>query len=61
MVTWPSKKCQFPMLKCKSFIFEARGLPQPVSKWSDAPFEVKDLSVYLELQDQEEAESSNDD
>ena len=57
MATWPTKGHQFPVLKCKSFIFEAKGVPQPVSKWSDAPFEV---SVWMDLQDQDE-ESSGDD
>ena len=57
MVTWPTRGYQFPVLKCKSFIFEAKGVPQPVSKWSDAPFEV---SVWMDLQDQDE-ESSGDD
>ena len=58
MATWPSKGHQFPVLKCKSFIFKARGVPKPVSKWSDAPFEIKDLSVWLELQ---EEQSNGDD
>ena len=57
MITWPTKGYQFPVLKCKSFIFEAKGIPQPVSKWSDAPFKV---SVWMDLQDQDE-ESSGDD
>ena len=57
MITWPTKGHQFPVLKCKSFIFEAKGIPQPVSKWSDAPFKV---SVWMDLQDQDE-ESTGDD
>ena len=58
MVTWPTRGHQFPVLKCKSFIFNARGFPKPVSKWSDAPFQVSDLSVWLELQDEQ---SNSDD
>ena len=54
MVTWPSKGHEFPVLKCKSFAFEARKVPRSVKKWSDAPFEVSDLSVWLELQNQED-------
>ena len=57
MATWPTKGHQFPVLKCKSFIFEAKGVPQPVSKWSEAPFEV---AVWMDLQDQDD-ESSGDD
>jgi ERCC4-related helicase len=57
MITWPTKGYQFPVLKCKSFIFEAKGFPQPVRKWLDAPFKV---SVWMDLQDQDE-ESSGDD
>ena len=52
MVTWPLKGHEFPVLKCKSFTFEAKKVARPVNKWSDAPFEVSDLSVWLELQNQ---------
>ena len=54
MVTWPSKGYEFPILKCKSFIFEVKNSLRPVKKWSDAPFEISDLSVWLELQNQED-------
>ena len=54
MVNWPSKGREFPVLKCKKFLFEANKIPRSVKKWSDAPFKVSDLSVWLDLQDQED-------
>ena len=54
MVTWPSKGHEFPVLKCKQFLFETKGTARNINKWSSAPFEVYDLSVWLELQSQEE-------
>ena len=53
-MNWPSKGHEFPVLKYKKFLFEANKSPRPVKKWSDAPFKVSDLSVWLKLQDQED-------
>lgn len=50
MATWPSKGLEFPVLKCKQFIFESNGQVMSIKKWSDAPFELLDLSVWLEAQ-----------
>ena len=58
LAMWPEKGLEFPVLKCKSFIFEVRGCPHGVGKWSDAPFEIPDLSVWLEIQNQTEDSDS---
>lgn len=50
MATWPAKGKQFPVLKCKQFIFENNGQPRSIRKWSDAPFELSNLSVWFEHQ-----------
>ena len=50
MATWPAKSKQFPVLKCKQFIFESNGQPQSIRKWSNAPFELSNLSVWFESQ-----------
>ena len=51
MCTWPEAGYEFPLLKCKSFIFEVNGIPRPVGKWSDAPFEIHPLSSQPEYQE----------
>ena len=43
MVNWPKHGIEIPVIKCKSFIFEVKGHPQSVTKWSEAPFEVLDF------------------
>ena len=43
LATWPSTGHKFPVLKCKSFIFEAKGYPMSVRKWSDVLFDVSDF------------------
>jgi ERCC4-related helicase len=48
MATWPAKGKEFPVLKCKQFIFESDGQPRLIRKWSDAPFDLADLSVWFE-------------
>ena len=48
MATWPAKGMEFPVLKCKQFIFESDGQPRAIRKWSDAPFELADLSSWFE-------------
>ena len=50
MATWPAKGKQFPVLKCKQFIFESNGQPQLIRKWSNAPFQLSNLSVWFESQ-----------
>ena len=58
MATWPVKGQEFPVLKCKRFIFETNGQPKSVSKWSDAPFELSDLSEWLDIQNQSDESGS---
>ena len=48
---WPTEGQTFPILKCKSFIFEVKGCPIAVKKWSTAPFDPSDISVWLEIHD----------
>ena len=50
MCVWQSQQYEFPVLKCKSFVFKVKGIPKPVSQWSKAPFEVYPLSVWVELE-----------
>ena len=52
MATWPAKGKEFPILKCKQFIFESKGRPRSIKKWSDAPFELSSLSEWFDLQNQ---------
>ena len=56
MATWPAKGKEFPVLKCKQFIFESNGQPRSIRKWSDAPFELSDLSVWFEHQKKSDSE-----
>jgi ERCC4-related helicase len=44
---WPTDGHTFPVIKCAAFIFHINGVQCPVKKWSDAPFEMKDLSEWL--------------
>ena len=44
MCVWPIEGHEFPVLKCKSFIFEISGVLHSIRKWSDMPFEVLPLS-----------------
>ena len=44
MCVWPMEGHEFPVLKCKRFIFEISGVPRSIRKWSDVPFEVPPLS-----------------
>ena len=46
MCIWPSEGYEFPVLKCKSFIFEIRGVSRSIRKWSDVPLEILPLSAY---------------
>ena len=46
MCIWPSEGYELPVLKCKSFIFEIDGVPRPVRKWSEAPFDIPPLSSH---------------
>ena len=48
MATWPAKGKEFPVLKCRQFIFKNNGQPRLIRKWSDAPFELSNLSVWFE-------------
>jgi superfamily II DNA/RNA helicase len=50
MATWPAKSKQFPVIKCKQFIFESNGQLQSIRKWSNAPFQLSNLSVWFESQ-----------
>ena len=58
MATWPAKGKVFPVLKCKRFIFETNGQPRSIGKWSDAPFELADLSVWFDIQNQSDESGS---
>ena len=60
MATWPAKSKQFPVLKCKQFIFETNSKPRSIRKWSDAPFELSNLSVWFEHQKKSEESDSED-
>ena len=46
MCVWPSAGYELPILKCKYFIFEIGDSPRPVRKWSEAPFEIPQLSSH---------------
>ena len=43
MCIWSKGGHEFPVLKCKSFIFEIRGVTRSIKKWSDAPFKILPL------------------
>ena len=45
MCIWPKEGHEFPVLKCKSFIFEIKGDRQHVKKWSDVTFEIPPLCL----------------
>ena len=60
MATWPVKGKEFPVLKCKQFIFETNGLPRSIRKWSDAPFELSNLSVWFDSQKNSEESDGED-
>ena len=44
MCVWPIEGHEFPVLKCKSFIFEVSGFRHSIRQWSRVPFEVLPLS-----------------
>lgn len=52
--TWLRERKEFPILKCKSFIFETNNQPRSVPRWSNVPFEVFDLSVWLDIHNEME-------
>ena len=60
MATWPAKGKEFPVLKCKQFIFETNGEPRSIRKWSDAPFKLSDLSMWFDSQEKSEESDSED-
>ncbi|XP_064396010.1 antiviral innate immune response receptor RIG-I-like [Halichondria panicea] len=49
MCIWPVEGFEFPVLKCKSFVFqhETTGSLFPVAQWSRAPFEPLPLDVWI--------------
>ena len=52
MATSWAKDLELPVLKCNQFIFETRNnIPISVRKWSDVPFELADLSVWRDFQE----------
>ena len=59
MCIWANRGHELPVLKCKSFIFEIRGVPHSISKWSDVPFEILPLSAYNLDSDLESDQSLN--
>ena len=58
MTTWPAKGKEFPVLKCKQFIFENNGKTILFGKWSNTPFELSYLSVWMDHQNQSDDSSS---
>ena len=54
IATWLRERKEFPILKCNSFIFETNNQPRSVRRWSDVPFEVFDLSVWLDIHNEME-------
>ena len=57
LAKWPSKGMDFPILKCKSFIFQVKRDNKPavnVSQWSVAPFESPDFSSWLKVHNLDE-------
>ena len=49
MCIWPSDGDEFPLLKCKKFIFEIRGDSHSVKKWSEVPFKIFPISARCRL------------
>ena len=49
MCIWPVEGFEFPVLKCKSFVFQngTTGSLFPVAQWSKAPFEPLPLDVWI--------------
>ncbi len=48
MCIWPVEGFKFPVLKCKSFVFQdGNGRLFPVAQWSKAPFEPLPLDVWI--------------
>ena len=57
---WPADGFEFPVLKCKSFLFEdCRGLSRPVAQWSKAPFEPLPLTAWIALKDEQESDNED--
>lgn len=51
MCFWTSEQFEFPVLKCKSFVFQVgQGERLPVSQWSKAPFQALPLNVWVSAQ-----------
>ena len=61
MCFWHNENYEFPILKCKSFIFEVNGEIKIVPKWSNAPFEMYPLTAWLalEMEDSDDSEGSD--
>ena len=60
MATWPAKSQQFPVVKCKQFIFESNGQPQWIRKWSNVPFQLSNLSEWFESQKKSDSSDSEE-
>ena len=56
MCIWPSEGYEFPLLKCKKFIFEIRGDSHSVKKWSDVPFKISPISARCSNSDSTESD-----
>ena len=56
MCIWPSEGYEFPLLKCKKFIFEIRGDSHSVKKWSDVPFKISPISARCPNSDSTESD-----
>ena len=60
MCIWPNEGHEFPVLKCKSFIFQIHGVPHSINKWSDVTFEILPLSAYYVDNDSESDQPLNE-
>ena len=65
MCVWPKEGFEFPVLKCKSFVFQVdKGAPFPVAQWSIAPFKPLPLDAWIEEHagdDDDQDDSDTDD
>ena len=61
MCTWPSNGNEFPIIKCTGFLFEIKGQPQLVRKWSNVPFTMDPLSTWFDQMKELEGDSATSD
>ena len=62
MCIWPKEGFEFPILKCKYFVFQVdEGTPFPVAQWCKAPFKPLPLDAWIEEQASDGENSETDD